>query len=85
MMFHFRSILQIWIILIGFRDKNDFVNFGICKYWFKFTCHGYCRQGVFQARGGGGGNFHRLGYRMCHFLRVLSWLKNKFLGLFYSL
>ena len=35
--------------------------------------------------GGGGGNFHRLGYGMCHFLRVLFWLKNKFLGLFYSL
>ena len=25
-MFCFKSILQIWIILIGFRDKNDFVN-----------------------------------------------------------
>ena len=35
--------------------------------------------------GGGGGNFHRLGYGMCHFLRVLFQLKNKFLGLFYSL
>ena len=34
---------------------------------------------------GGGGNFHRLGYGMCHFFRVLFWLKNKFLGLFYSL
>ena len=32
-----------------------------------------------------GSNFHRLGYEMCHFLRVLFWLKNKFLGLFYSL
>ena len=26
MMSCFKSILQIWIILIGFRDKNDFVN-----------------------------------------------------------
>ena len=32
-----------------------------------------------------GGNSHRLGYGMCHFLRVLFQLKNKFLGLFYSL
>ena len=24
-------------------------------------------------RSGGGGNFHRLGYGMCHFLRVLFW------------
>ena len=31
-----------------------------------------------------GDNSHRLGYGMCHFLRVLFWLKNKFLGLFYS-
>ena len=31
-----------------------------------------------------GDNSHRLGYEMCHFLRVLFWLKNKFLGLFYS-
>ena len=31
-----------------------------------------------------GGNSHRLGYGMCHFLRVLFWLKNKDLGLFYS-
>ena len=29
-------------------------------------------------------NSHKLGYGMCHFLRVLFWLKNKFLGLFYS-
>ena len=29
-------------------------------------------------------NSHRLGYGMCHFLRVLFRLKNKFLGLFYS-
>ena len=29
MMFYFESILQIWIILIGFRDTNDFVNLGI--------------------------------------------------------
>ena len=43
MMFCFRSVLQIWIILIGFRDTNDFVNLGICKHEFKFTCHGYCR------------------------------------------
>ena len=26
MIFCFKSILQIWIILIGFRDTNDFVN-----------------------------------------------------------
>ena len=32
---------------------------------------------------GGGGNSHRLGYGMCHFLRVLFWMENKFLGLFY--
>ena len=29
-----------------------------------------------------GNNSHRLGYGMCHFFRVLFWLKNKFLGLF---
>ena len=34
---------------------------------------------------GGGGNSHRLGHGMCHFLRVLFQLENKFLGLFYSL
>ena len=43
MMFCFKNILQIWIILIGFRDTNDFVNLGICKHEFKFTCRGYCR------------------------------------------
>ena len=43
MMFYFESILQIWIILIGFRDTNDFVNLGICKHEFKFTCRGYGR------------------------------------------
>ena len=43
MMFCFKSILQIWIILIGFRDTNDFVDLGICKHEFKFTCRGYCR------------------------------------------
>ena len=32
MMFCFRSILHIWIILSGFRDTNDFVNLGICKH-----------------------------------------------------
>ena len=31
MMFCFRSILQIWIILSGFLDTDDFVNLGICK------------------------------------------------------
>ena len=31
-MFCFRSILQIWIILISFRDTNNFVNLGICKH-----------------------------------------------------
>ena len=49
---------------------------------------------VSRARGGGG-NFHRLGYRMCHFLRVLFRWKinfwvyfiacNKFLGHDFSL
>ena len=43
MMFCFKSILQTWIILIGFRDTNDFVNSGICKHEFKFTCRDYCR------------------------------------------
>ena len=43
MMFYFGSILQVWIILTGFRDTNDFVNLGICKHEFKFTCRGYCR------------------------------------------
>ena len=43
MMFCFKSILQIWIILIGFRDTNDFVNLDICKHDFKFTCRGYLR------------------------------------------
>ena len=42
-MFCFKSILQIWIIVIRFRDTNDFVNLGICKHEFKFTCRGYCR------------------------------------------
>ena len=42
-MFCFRSILQIWIILIGFRDTNYFMNLGICKHEFKFTCRGYFR------------------------------------------
>ena len=32
-----------------------------------------------------GGNSQRLGYGMCHFLRVLFLLENKFLGLFYGL
>ena len=32
MMFCFGGILQIWIILIGFRDTNAFVNLGICKH-----------------------------------------------------
>ena len=40
MMLCFRSILQIWIIFIGFRDMNDFVDLGICKHDFKFTCWG---------------------------------------------
>ena len=35
--------LQIWIILLGFGDTNDFGNFGICKHEIKFTCRGYCR------------------------------------------
>ena len=39
-------------------------------------------EGITATRGD---NSHRLGYGMCHFLRVLFWLKNKFLGLFYSL
>ena len=43
MMFCFRSILQIWSILIGFGDTNDFSNLGICKREFKFTCRSYCR------------------------------------------
>ena len=38
MMFCSKSILEIWIILIGFRDSNDFVNLGICIHEFKFTC-----------------------------------------------
>ena len=29
--------------MIGFRDTNDFVNLGICKHEFKFTCRGYCK------------------------------------------
>ena len=43
MMFCFRSILQISIILIGFRDTNYFMNLGISKHELKFTCHGYYR------------------------------------------
>ena len=43
MMFCFRSVLQIWILLIGFRCTNYFVNLGICKHEFKFTCRGYYR------------------------------------------
>ena len=51
MMFYFESILQIWIVLIGFRDTNDFVNLGICKHEFTFTCRGCCR---FTLNGSGG-------------------------------
>ena len=40
MMFSFRGILQICIILISFRDTNDLVNLGICKFEFKLTCSG---------------------------------------------
>ena len=39
-MFCFRSVLQIWIIFIGFRDMNDFVNLSIRKHDFKFTSQG---------------------------------------------
>ena len=28
---------------MGFKDTNDFVNLGICKHDFKFTCRGYSR------------------------------------------
>ena len=35
--------------------------------------------------GGGGGELPYMGYGMWHFLRVLSWLGNKFLGPFCSL
>ena len=31
---------MMWIIFIGFRDMNDFVNPGICRNDFKFTCRG---------------------------------------------
>ena len=50
MMFCFKSVLQIWIILIGFRDTNDFVNLGICKHEFKFTCRDYCRFTLISQR-----------------------------------
>ena len=43
------------------------------------------QQRIIMYRDTRGGNSHRLGYGMCHFLRVLFWLENKFLGLFYSL
>ena len=33
-MFCFKSILQIWIISIAFRDTNNLVNLGICKREF---------------------------------------------------
>ena len=36
MLFCFRGTLQIWIILIGFPDANNFVNVSICKGEFKF-------------------------------------------------
>ena len=32
MMFFFRSVLKIWVILIGFGDANDFVNLNISKH-----------------------------------------------------
>ena len=32
-MFCFKSILQIWIILIGFRDTNNFVNLGLLQIY----------------------------------------------------
>ena len=54
MMFRFKSILQIWIILIGFRDTNDFVNLGICKHEVKFACSGYCRFTLTLSYPGGG-------------------------------
>ena len=41
MMYCFRTILQIWIILIGFWDTNDFVNLRICKHEFEFTAAVY--------------------------------------------
>ena len=40
MMFYLRSILQIWIIFIGFWDMNNFGNLSICKHDFKFTSRG---------------------------------------------
>ena len=40
MMFCFGNVLQIRIIIIGFRDMNDFVNIGIWKHDSKFTCRG---------------------------------------------
>ena len=43
MMFCFRGILQMSIILIGFPNTNDFVNIGNCKFEIKFTCHNYYR------------------------------------------
>ena len=54
MMSCFKSILQIWIILIGFRDTNDFVNPGICKHEFKFTCRGFSRFTLTLSYPGGG-------------------------------
>ena len=43
MIFCFSIILQIWIISIGFRDTDDFVNYGICRHEFIFTCRSYSR------------------------------------------
>ena len=40
----------------------------------------------FRSRGkclGGGGNSHRLGYGMCHFLRVLFQMENNFGSMLY--
>ena len=66
-----------WADLIG----ND---------WNDLNCHSKISEwAVFlswpRREGGGGGNSHWLGHGVCHFLRVLFWLENKFLGLFYSL
>ena len=36
------------------------------------------RETDIDTSGGGGGNLHRLGYGMCHFFRVLFWLKINF-------
>ena len=66
-----------------FRSTIDYILLPNC--WFEKTSNAKTFCLSVDNTSGGGGNSHILGYGMCHFLRVLFWLENKFLGLFCSL